>query len=369
MAKSSSDARGDVDQRSGADPGSFVDLRSDTVTRPTPEMRRAMAEAEVGDDVFGDDPTVRALESETARILGMEAALFVPSGTMGNEVAIAAHTERGDEVLCDATCHVFLYEGGGPALLSGVQLNPLPGDRGLPAVDTLRRSIRPLDSHHPVSRLLCLENTHNRAGGRVLPFEEVRALTAAARDLGLKRHLDGARLWNASVVSGIPESEWAGLFDTVSVCFSKGLGAPVGSAVAGPREWISRAHHYRKRFGGGMRQAGIIAAGALHALRHHRERLAEDHSRARWLAEGLAGLPGIEIDPASVETNIVVVPLRPGAAAPVSWCRELAEHGVRAVPFGFEGIRLVTHLDVTDEGVERALRAFRTVAPRLASAR
>jgi threonine aldolase len=344
----------------------LVDLRSDTVTRPTPAMRAAMAEAEVGDDVFGDDPTVRALEEETARLLGKEAALFVPSGTMGNEIAIAAHTERGDEVICEATCHVFLYEGGGPALLSGVQLHPLPGDRGLLSSEAVRRAIRAPDAHHPVSRLLCLENTHNRAGGRVLPFSAVRELTEAAHALGLKCHLDGARLWNASAADGVVESTWAALFDSVSVCFSKGLGAPVGSAVAGERSWITRAHHYRKRFGGGMRQAGIIAAGALHALRHHRARLGDDHRRARRLAEGLAGLPGLELDPARVETNIVVVPLSARAAPPAQWCSALVERRVLAVPFGLDGIRLVTHLDVDDDGVDQTLAAFRDLSRGLA---
>lgn len=344
-----------------------TDLRSDTVTRPTPEMRAAMAAAEVGDDVFGDDPTVQILEEETARILGKEAALFVPSGTMGNEVAIAAHTERGDEVICEATAHIFLYEGGGPALLSGVQLYPLPGDRGMLTPAQVRGATRPKpqDTHHPVSRLLCLENTHNRAGGRVLPFEEVRSATGEASRLGLKTHLDGARIWNAAAKSGIREAEWSSLFDTVSACYSKGLGAPVGSAVAGPKDWIAKARHYRKRFGGGMRQVGILAAGALHGLRHHRARLLDDHDRARRLAEALAGFPGIALRPDSVETNIVVVPLKPEAAAPAAWCAALAEREILAVPFGERGIRLVVHLDVSDEDVDAVRQAFVEIAPAL----
>ena len=341
---------------------SWIDLRSDTVTRPTPAMRRTMAEAEVGDDVFGDDPTVLALQEETARLLGKEAALYVPSGTMSNEIAVAAHTERGDELICEATCHIFLYEGGGPALLSGVQVLPLPGDRGLFTPEALRGAVRAPDAHHPVSRLLCLENTHNRAGGRVLPFEAVRTLTDEARGCGLATHLDGARLWNAAVATGRPEAEWAALFDSVSVCFSKGLGAPVGSALAGTRSWIARAHHYRKRFGGGMRQAGIIAAGALHALRHHRERLAEDHRRARRLAEGLAAVRGLLCDPAQVDTNIVVASLQPEAGPPARWCESLAAEGVRVVPFGARALRLVTHLDISDADIERALAAFSRVS-------
>jgi threonine aldolase len=345
-----------------------VDLRSDTVTRPTPEMRRAMAEAEVGDDVFGDDPTVLRLEEETAGLLGKEAALFVPSGTMGNEVAIAAHTRRGDEAICEATAHIFLYEGGGPALLSGVQLYPLPGSRGMLSIEQFRRARRPLpqDPHHPVSRLLCLENTHNRAGGAVLPFEAVRALCAEASGQGILTHLDGARLWNAAAATGIEEARWAALFDSVSVCFSKGLGAPVGSAVAGSRAWVQEARHYRKRLGGGMRQVGIIAAGALHALRHHRARLAEDHERARRLASGLAGLPGLALDPASVETNIIVAPLSETAASPAHWCAALAQHEVLAVAFGDRALRLVLHLDVNEEDLDHALAVFRQVAPGLA---
>ncbi len=343
-----------------------VDLRSDTVTRPTAAMRQAMAEAEVGDDVFGDDPTVRALEEETAALLGKEAALYVPSGTMGNEVAIATHTARGDEIICEATAHLFLYEGGGPALLSGVQVFPVAGERGLFSLEALRRAVRSPDSHHPVSRLLCLENTHNRAGGAVLPFEAVRALTAEARRLGLACHLDGARLWNAAAATGKSEAEWAGLFDSVSVCFSKGLGAPVGSAVVGSKAWIARAHHFRKRFGGGMRQAGIIAAGALHALRHHRARLAEDHARAQRLAQGLARLPGIRIEPATVETNILVMTFIPGAAPPSAWISALAARRILGVPFGPDGLRLVTHLDVNDEDVETTLSVLGELAPGLA---
>jgi threonine aldolase len=345
-----------------------VDLRSDTVTRPTPEMRRAMAEAEVGDDVFGDDPTVQRLEEETAQLLGCEAALFVPSGTMGNQVSIAIHTDRGDEVICEATAHIFLYEAAAPAMISGVQLHPLRGERGLIALDDLRGAVRSVDPHFPRSRLLCLENTHNRAGGRVLPFEAVQALTVEARRHGLSLHLDGARLWNAAVRSGRPEWEWAALFETVSVCFSKGLGAPVGSAVAGPRALVERARFVRKRLGGGMRQAGIIAAGALHALRHHRARLEEDHRRARRLAHDLAETPGFALDPAEVETNIVVGRLAAGAADPAIWVDRLRARGVGVVPFGARALRMVTHLDLDDAGLEFAVREVRAVARDLAAA-
>ncbi len=344
-----------------------VDLRSDTVTRPTAAMRRAMAEAEVGDDVFGDDPTARELEAETAALLGKEAALFVPSGTMGNQVAIATHTQRGDEVICEATAHIFLYEAAGPAALSGVQLHPVHGDRGLFGLDALRGAIRAVDPHFPPTRLLALENTHNRAGGRVLPYEALHALTGEARRRGIATHLDGARIWNAAAATGRPEREWAALFDSVSVCFSKGLGAPIGSAVTGPRDWVERARFARKRFGGGMRQAGIVAAGALHALRHHRARLADDHERARRLADALRDVEGFAVDPAEVETNIVVARLAPEAADPQQWVEALAERGIGVVRFGPRALRMVAHLDVDDAALAAAVREIRAVAALLGS--
>ncbi len=280
----------------------MIDLRSDTVTRPTPAMRRAMAEAEVGDDVLGDDPTVAAL----AQILGKESAVYMPSGTMTNQVAVRTWTEPGDEIIIEAGAHTYFFESGGPAALSGVMCRLIQGERGLFTADQVRAVLRPANEHFPRTRLVCVENTHNRGGGTVWPLRQVAEVAAVAREAGLKVHLDGARLWNASVAAGVPEKDYAAHFDSASVCFSKGLGAPVGSALAGTREFIARARRFRKMFGGGMRQAGIIAAGALYALEHHRERLAEDHANARRLAEGLAGLAGIEIDPATVETNIVV---------------------------------------------------------------
>jgi threonine aldolase len=340
----------------------FVDLRSDTVTRPTPGMRRAIAEAEVGDDVFGDDPTVKALEERIADLLGKEAALFLPSGTMANEVAVAAHTERGDEVLLEENSHVFLYEGGGPALLSGVQLRPLPGDRGLPDRETVLAALRPRDPHFPRSRLLVLENTHNRAGGRVLPLESLEGLCRAVTERGLRTHLDGARLWNAAVATGIPESRWAAPFDSVSVCLSKGLGAPVGSVLAGPAAFIDLARHYRKRFGGGMRQVGLLAAAGLYALDHHRERLAEDHRRAAALASALEACPGLSVDAGGVETNIVLADVTPSGRDAAWWVKRLRAHGVLVVAMGPRTLRCVTHLDVDDEGLRRAVEAFRAVA-------
>ncbi|MBU1700146.1 MAG: low-specificity L-threonine aldolase [Candidatus Eisenbacteria bacterium] len=344
-----------------------VDLRSDTVTKPTPEMRRALAEAEVGDDVFGDDPTVRRLESRVAEILGKEAALFVPSGTMANEVAVAAHTERGDEIILEGRSHIFLFEGGGPALLSGVQVYPLPGDRGLPTIDAVKSAIRPDNCHFPVSRLLVLENTHNRAGGVVLPLEAQNKLCRFAHENNLKTHLDGARIWNAAAASGIPEKQWAESFDSVAVCLSKGLGAPIGSLVAGGREFIRKAHHYRKRFGGGMRQAGILAAAGLYAVDHHRKRLTEDHRRALKLATSLAPLAGISVDPSRTETNMVMLQISNDAPPADVWIEKLKEEGLLIIAMGERAIRLVTHLDIDDEGIERAVTAFTRVAGGFAS--
>lgn len=334
----------------------MIDLRSDTVTKPTPAMRRAIAEAEVGDDVFRDDPTVQRLEKTVAERLGKEAGLFVASGTMGNQVAVAAHTRPGDEVLLEERSHVFIYEAGAPAVISGVQVRTLPGHGGLVTAETLASALRPKDVHFSESRLLVLENTHNRAGGRVLPLHGMRATVELAWERGLKVHLDGARLWNASVASGIPEARYADWCDSVSVCFSKGLGAPIGSVLCGRGEFIERARHVRKRLGGGMRQAGIIAAAALYALEHHRDRLAEDHRRARELATFLSGMPEFSIDPATVETNIVVIGITRGT--PERWCEAMARRGVRIVPFGPGALRSVTHLDVDDSGIRLAEEAF-----------
>jgi len=320
----------------------MIDLRSDTVTRPSEEMRRAMYEAPVGDDVFGEDPTVNRLEEYVAELLGKEAALYAPSGTMTNQIGIHVSTSRGDEILVHEGAHVYNYEAGAPALLSGVQVRPLPGRDGVISPETVRDAIRPEDDHFPRQRLLCLENTHNAAGGKVYPLEEF------ARRHGLRVHLDGARLFNAQVATGIPAREWAAHADTVSVCSSKGLGAPVGSLLAGDAETIRRARRARKAFGGGMRQAGVIAAAALYAFRNNVERLAEDHERARRLAEGLAAA-GYEVEPP--ETNMVLVRVEdvPG------FLRKLAERGVLATPGRPGYVRFCTHLDVGDEEIERAV--------------
>ncbi len=336
------------------------DLRSDTVTRPSPGMRRAIFEAEVGDDVFEDDPTVKKLEESVATILGKESALFTASGTMANQVAVAVHTRPGDEILLEAESHVFLYEGGAPAVISGAMIRPVPGTRGLVDAETLRRTVRPSNVHYAPTTLLVLENTHNRAGGRVLPFDGFRETARAAHAMGLKVHLDGARLWNAAVKSGIPEAVWAAECDSVNVCLSKGLGAPIGSLVCGERDFIRRARFVRKRLGGGMRQVGILAAAGLYAISHNRDRLAEDHRRARVLAEGLSGIPECDIDPSDVETNILRIGVRTGS--PERWCAEIEKHGVMVVPFGPGAVRAVTHLDVDDDGIRAAIAAFSAAA-------
>ena len=331
-----------------------IDLRSDTITQPTQAMRAIMAAAPVGDDVFGDDPTVKLLETRVAELLGKEAALFAPSGTMANQLALRALADSGDEILIDANAHIYYYEAGGPAALSGLSCRCLPGIRGIFTATDLQAALRPPDQHFPPSKVVCVENTHNRGGGTIWPITQLREIETVSRHHGLKLHLDGARLWNASSATGIPELEYAAPFDTVSVCFSKGLGAPVGSALCGPRDIIQRARRFRKMLGGGMRQSGILAAAALHALDHHRARLADDHANARTLALGLSTLPGITIDPASVATNIVLFNVTPGTAP--QFAATLDAAGVRMLPFGPDTIRAVTSLMVTADDIAAALR-------------
>ena len=325
-----------------------LDFRSDTVTRPNHAMREAMANAEVGDDVFGEDPTARTLEEEVAELLGKEAALFVPSGTMSNQVALLVHTRPGDEVILSRAAHMTFYESGAGAALAGVQFASV-GNRGTFTVDEMLSAIKPERDYHPRTRLVAIENTHNSAGGRIFPEREALAVAVAARERGLALHLDGARLWNAAVATGTEPARLAAPFDTVSVCFSKGLGAPVGSALVGPRETIRNARRFRKMLGGGMRQVGVMAAGALYALRHHRARLSLDHDHARLLAEGLQGVPRLEVDASAVETNIVLVHTRSETAEPVA--ARLAAVGVLATPFASHTLRFVTHLDLSRANV------------------
>ncbi|MCE5325781.1 MAG: aminotransferase class I/II-fold pyridoxal phosphate-dependent enzyme [Planctomycetaceae bacterium] len=330
-----------------------IDLRSDTITKPTPEMRAAIAAAEVGDDVLGDDPTVIALEKKTAEILGKEAALYTPSGTMANQIAIRCHTRSGDEVVTDANAHCHFYEVGAPAALSGVTMRLIDAKRGIFTADDLAAAIRPANVHFPQPSLVCIENTHNRGGGSIWPLETLAGVSAEAHKRGMKLHMDGARLWNAAVASGICEADFAKHVDSVSVCFSKGLGAPVGSAVAGTKEFIARARRVRKLFGGGMRQVGIIAAGALYALEHNRARLADDHANAKTLAAGLAALPGVKLDPKSVETNIVFFDVLTMPAADLA--AKLEKAGVWLMALGPNSCRAVTCLEVGAEDIERAL--------------
>jgi len=330
----------------------FVDLRSDTITRPDAAMRRAIAEAEVGDDVFGDDPTVNRLQERVAGLLGKEAALYVPSGTMSNQCALRALTRAGDQVLCEDGAHIYRYEAGAPAALSGLQLTTVAGRCGSLRWADIEPHLNPDDVHCAPPGLICLENTHNRAGGRVLPQADVVEVGREAHARGLALHLDGARLWNAHVASGLSLADLAAPADTISVCFSKGLGAPVGSALVGPRDVIARARRARKMFGGGMRQAGLLAAACLHALDHNLGRLAEDHRRARRLAEGLDN-PAISLDH-EVETNIVVY----RTSDETGLLAHLAACGVQGVPFGHGRVRLVANLMVDDDQISRALDAL-----------
>jgi len=347
----------------------LIDIRSDTVTRPTPAMRRAMAEAEVGDDVFGDDPTLRRLEERIAALTGKEAALYVVSGTMGNQLAIRSQTRHGDEVLLDKRCHIYDYEAGAAAAISGTQMYTIDSDRGRfdPAAITLRAA-RGENDHFPPPTLLCLENTHHRSGGAVVPLESMQAAAAAARAKGLRVHLDGARLWNASVATGIAIARYAAVADTVQMCFSKALGAPVGSILAGPAEVIRRARRHRKMLGGGIRQGGVLAAACLHALDHHVERLAEDHARAKQLAHALAGLPGLDVSPDRVDTNMVLVGIvEPEDDADHAVARARSE-GVLVGRMDKRLVRLALHLDVDDAKLARAIDVLRRVLPVSAAA-
>jgi len=339
--------------------GKTIDLRSDTVTKPTLAMRRAMADAKVGDDVLGDDPTVNELERRTADILGKEAAIFVPSGTMANQLAIRSQTQHGDEMLLDANAHIYWYEAGASAALSGVICRTLPGVRGVFTSADVRAAFRPRDVHFPPTKLLAIENTHNRGGGSIWPLEQIQEVCGAAHEAGIRTHLDGARLWNASAATGIPESEYAGNFDSVSVCFSKGLGAPVGSALAGSSELVERARRFRKQFGGGMRQAGIIAAGALHALENHRTRLSDDHENAKRLASGLSEIPGVRVGSSMIETNMVYFDVE-HLSAPELTAR-LKKMNVLVLPTGLHTIRAVTSLAVDTDDILQTVDAVRSI--------
>jgi threonine aldolase len=337
----------------------MIDLRSDTVTKPTPAMRRVMAEAEVGDDVYGEDPTVNRLQEKAAEITGTEAALFVPSGTMGNQVAIAVHTRPGQEVIVEATSHIYNVEMATMARFSGVQPRVVFGERGVFSAEQVRQAIRPKLYYLAQTGLVCLENTHNAAGGRIWPLSVAREILEVAHAHGIPVHLDGARIFNASVATGIPVSELVRGFDSVMFCLSKGLGCPVGSLLCGSREFIEEARRVRKALGGGMRQAGILAAAGLYALEHHVERLAEDHENARILAQGLSEIPCLSVTPP--ETNIVLVEILRGPTA-AELAERLKRRGVLVAPAGAgteaRKLRLVTHLDVSREDILRTIDLF-----------
>jgi threonine aldolase len=346
-----------------------IDLRSDTVTRPTLAMRAAIQAAEVGDDVFSDDPTVNRLQEKVAALLGKEAALFVPSGTMSNQIAIKAHTQPGDELLCEAGSHIYNYEAGGPAVLSGVTCRTIEGDNGILDLSQLEDKIRPANEHLVRTRLVCLENTHNRGGGKIYPLEKIQAISSWAHGHGLSMHLDGARIWNAIVATGITAAEWAAPFDSVSVCFSKGLGAPIGSALVGRRDYIARGRLIRKLFGGGMRQAGVIAAAALFALENNVNRLADDHRNARIIAQALADTPGLRLDPPDIETNIIYFVIDTDLGSATEMTAALKQKGILVHATGPNTIRACTHLDVSAAQAERTADTIRKIVSRLAPAR
>jgi len=342
----------------------LIDLRSDTVTRPTPEMRKAMFEAAVGDDVLGEDPTANALQEKAAALLGKEAALFVASGTMGNQLSIKAHTQPGDDVIIEAGGHAMNFEGGSSAVLSSVQFTTIPGTRGVFDADQVEAAIRVEDVHYPVSRLVIIENTHNRGGGTVFPLKNILRIREVATRKGLRMHMDGARLWNASVACGISPREYAAPFDSVSVCLSKGLGCPVGSLVAGSKDFIKRVHRFRKLVGGGMRQIGFLAAAGIYALDHHIDRLEEDHRKAKNLALGLAGIKNLILHPEEVETNILFFDVSPAERTAHEVAAALLEKGVRVHPTAKTRIRCVAHLDVSFADIDRAAEIIEGVMKR-----
>lgn len=341
-------------------PDRIIDLRSDTVTRPTAAMREAMAGAVVGDDVLGDDPTVKELESRMAGLLGMEAALYVPSGTMSNTLALLSQTQPGDEIILDRNCHIFNYEAGGASAIGGVQIFPLDGEWGLLPIDQLPQAVRPDNVHHPRTSLVAVENTHNRASGRIYPFDQLEAVFSFSRERGLRMHLDGARIINASVKTGISLERYGALADSVTFCFSKGLGAPVGSILISDRETIERAFQWRKRLGGGMRQVGILAAACLYAIDNNVQRLAEDHEKAAKLGAIVESSPFLRLR-FPVETNIVIFEMTGESSDIEEFRAALERKGVLSLAFGGKFIRMVTHLDISSDDIESVEKVFEAV--------
>lgn len=338
----------------------MIDLRSDTVTKPSEAMRKAMYEAEVGDDVFKEDPTINKLEEYTADLLGKEAALFVSSGVMGNQICLNVLTNPGDEVICERDAHIFNYESGSPAALSGIQLHPIIGVRGVITAEQVEPLIRPSSAYYmPRTKVIALENTHNRASGAVYPMEKIIEMKKLVEKYNLLFHLDGARIWNASVASGIPVKDYAVHFDSMSCCFSKALGAPVGSIISGTKDFIKEAYRVRKAWGGGMRQAGVLAAACLYALQNNIERLAEDHEKARMLAKAIDENPNLEIDIESVQTNILIFkPLKITVEDALKRCKA---EGLLVSVGKVDSLRSITHLDVSFEEINKAIEILNKV--------
>jgi threonine aldolase len=330
----------------------FIDLRSDTVTKPSPAMRQVMYEAEVGDDVYGEDPSVNELQRYAAELLGKESALYVSSGVMGNQICLNVLTEPGDEIICETDAHIFNYESGSPAVLSGIQLHPIPGKRGVIKAEQVEDAIRPAGAYYmPRTKVIAIENTHNRAGGTIFPLEVIKELRDLADKYNLFLHIDGARIWNASVASGIPLKEYTQYCDTISCCLSKALGAPVGSIIAGTSEMMKKAFRVRKAWGGGMRQSGILASAGLYALKNNIERLKEDHQKARALAECISSIPSVEIDLESVQTNIII--FKSGRISIPDAIKGCKERGLLISVGKKDSLRMITHLDVSFEEIEK----------------
>ena len=339
--------------------GRAVDLRSDTVTKPSEGMRKVISESEVGDDVLGDDPTVRTLEKRMASLLGKEEAVYVPSGTMANLLGILAQTSPGDEIILDRNCHIINYEAGGSAVVGGVQFFPLDSPDGFLPEDELERAVRPANIHHPNTTLVTVENTHNRGGGRIYPIERLEAVSEFAAGRGLRLHMDGARLANAVVATGITFDRYGALADSINICFSKGLGAPIGSILISDAETVGKARFWRKRLGGGMRQVGVIAAACLYAMDNNVERLADDHARASRIGRIVEETPGMELV-FPVDTNIVIFTI--GGADATEFVSKLADRGILALAIGPGRVRMVTHLDITDDDIDFFEEAFPGIA-------
>jgi threonine aldolase len=335
-----------------------VDLRSDTVTKPSAEMRAAMAAAEVGDDVFGEDPTVNELQDVVARMFDMEAGLFVPSGTMGNQLAVKTHTQPGNEIILEADAHIFKYEAGAAGMLSGVITKILTGLNGVLTAEQIEKAINNQDDIHAApTGLIALENTHNRAGGTIYPIEEIKKISEVAHRRNIPLHLDGARIMNACIATNIKPMEYGKYFDSISICLSKGLGAPVGSVLVGTKKFIDKARYFRKAYGGGMRQVGILAAAGLYALRHNIDKLSEDHKKAMKLAEAIAGIKSFNIELSTVQTNIVIFSVKNGTSYAI--VDKLKEQGILAIPFSDVKIRFVTHLDLSMDDINHTVHCLR----------